>query len=388
MIVLPALAASVIRTVGCALASVNFMITFVLNIGWMIICVKRCCIVLLKYRLCKQTLNLHPTYRYIEYQSQQGELYNLKTSIVKYVLIVMCLGVEISILLMAGAYSMTADMHIVDPNIIAKWVKIVSHYPHCQINIYFILLYEFPFYFVICGSGFSLFFLLFVLLSILTRYLAARYLNHPFKLTLFNYIIWFGFQLVIVAICSNIYTFVITPVVYPFLLIVNWFVLLRDNLKLSRILRFNLREIKLHSNNKALYREQLYAFRFYRLFQKLMLISLFLFVALVVIDILLNSFTFIYLNSFCFFNVLYGLDYNPNIEIPIPHYIFDNFYLSSEAIILVLLVLHSFSTSLPLLCVTVIQLFRACVKGYKSRHFVYRFNYENIDQPLMSGYRE
>ena len=227
---------------------------------------------------------------------------------------------------------------------------------------------------------------MFVLLSILTRYLAARYLNHPFKRTLIKYIIWLGIQLVVVAICSTIYTFIFTSVVYPFFLIVDWFVLLRDNLKLSRVLKSNLRETELHSNNKALYREQLSAYRFYRFFQKIMLISLFFLVIVVVAYMLLFSIWLVFYNSFCFFDVVYGVNYNLDLQLPLWSYnVFDYFLRLSEAIILVL---HSFTTSLPLLCVTFVPFIRACVKRYKSRHFVYRFNYENIDQPLMRGYKK
>ena len=376
---------TIIYTVGLVLSGINFAITFVLNIGWMILCTRRCCSVIKKYRICKQTPNLHPIYRDVQYLSQQRKLYNLKTHIVKYVLIVMCLVVEISTLVWAGVYAVTIGMHL-NSNITAKWVKIQSHYPDCEVPHYFILLYEFPLLIIFYSFGFVLFFLLFVLLSILTRYLAARYLNHPFKRTLIKYIIWLGIQLVVVAICSTIYTFIFTSVVYPFLLIVNWFVLLRDNLKLSRVLKSNLREIELHSNNKALYREQLSAYRFYRFFQKIMLISLFLLVIVVVAYMLLFSISLVIHGSFCFFDVVYGVNYNLDLQIPLSSYkVYDYFLILFEAITLVL---HSLTTSLPLLCVTFIPFILACVKRYKSRHFVYRFNYENIDQPLMRGCRK
>ena len=320
---------TIIYTVGLVLSGINFAITFVLNIGWMILCTRRCCSVIKKYRICKQTPNLHPIYRDVQYLSQQRKLYNLKTHIVKYVLIVMCLGVEISTFVWAGFYALAIGMHF-SPNITANWVKIQSHYPDCEV----------PFFFI--------------------RFVAA--------------------------ICSTIYTFIFTSVVYPFLLVVNWFVLLRDNLKLSRVLKSNLRETELHSNNKALYREQLSAYRFYRVFQKVMLISLFLLVIVVVAYMLLFSIWLIIHNSFCFFDVVYGVNYNLNVQLPHSSFnVFEYIELIFEAIILVL---HSFTTSLPLLCVTFIPFILACVKRYKSRHFVYRFNYENIDQPLMRGYKK
>ena len=374
----------IIWGVGIALAGVNFTITFVLNIGWMILCARRCCNVLRNYRICKSAPNLHPIYRDVQYLSQQRKLYNLKTHFVKYVLVIMCLVVEISLILWAGVYFSINEIDVLH-NATEGWMKIQSHYPHCQLITSFILFYEFPFCLISYSLEFVLFFLLFDLLSILTRYLAARYLNHPFKRTLIKYLVWFVIESFIVAICSTIYTFVISLAVYPFLLIVNWVVLLRDNIKLSRVLKSNLLETKLHSDNKVLYGEQLSALKLYRLFQKVMLVSLFLLVTFVVTDILLTILNFIYFNGFCYFDEIYGINYNPNIEIPIPEYTFLYISVTLET---TLLSLHSFSTSIPLLCVTFIPLFRACVRRFKSHRFVYRFNYGNVDEPLIGGYRK
>ena len=370
--------------VGIVVAGLNFAITFLLNIGWMILCARRCCSVLRKYGICKRTPNLHPIYRDVQYLSQQRKLYNLKTHTVKYVLIIMCLGVEISSILCAGGYVILINNGALN-NATERWIEIQSHYPHCHIDNFLILFYEFPLSYIAFNVEFVLFFLLFLLLSILTRYLAARYLNHPFKRTLIKYIVWFVIELSIAAICSTIYTIIITAVVFPFLLIVNWVVLLRDNLKLSRVLKSNLLETKLHSNNKVLYVEQLSAFRLYRLFQKVMLVSLFLLVTFVVADIILTVLNFIYFNRFCYIDVIYGVNYDPNIEIPIPAPAVMYF---TNILNTILLCLHSLSTSVPLLCVTFIPLIQACVKRYKSHRFVYRFNYDNINQPLIGGYRK
>ena len=165
----------------------------------------------------------------------------------------------------------------------------------------------------------------------------------------------------------------------------NWVVLLRDNLKLSRVLKSNLLETKLHSNNKVLYVEQLSAFRLYRLFQKVMLVSLFLMVTFVTTDITLTFLGFVYPSSFCYVDVIYGVNYDPQIEIPIPE---NKFRYISNILSNMLLCLHSLSTSVPLFCVTFIPLLQACVKRYKSHRFVYRFNYDNINQPLIGGYRK
>ena len=94
-----------------------------------------------------------------------------------------------------------------------------------------------------------LFFLLFILLSILARYLTARYLNHSFKRTLFKYIFWLAVQFVVVLLCSTIYTIVFSVLLFPLLTLIHWLVLFRDNRILCRVLRSNLREIKHHFKN-------------------------------------------------------------------------------------------------------------------------------------------
>ena len=48
-----------------------------------------------RYLTCKRTPDLHPIYKDVQYLSRQRKLYNLKTHIVKYVLVILCLSVEV-----------------------------------------------------------------------------------------------------------------------------------------------------------------------------------------------------------------------------------------------------------------------------------------------------
>ena len=121
------------QRVGIIFVCLNFAITFLLNIGWMVLCARRCCSVLRKYGICKRTPNLHPIYRDVQYLSQQRKLYNLKTHTVKYVLIIMCLGVEISSILCAGGYVILINNGALN-NATERWIEIQSHYPHCHID--------------------------------------------------------------------------------------------------------------------------------------------------------------------------------------------------------------------------------------------------------------
>ena len=149
----------------------------------------------------------------------------------------------------------------------------MKQYPNCQLTIQYWNIYYTPLMWL-QNLTFFTGFLWFVLISILTRYLAARYLNHPFYKTLYRYIVWISVQFCIVAFCSNKFTFIFSYFVFPLLFLINWLVLLRDNRILCRVLRSNLTELELHSNNRVLYHEQVSGYRYYRFFQKVLLTTM------------------------------------------------------------------------------------------------------------------
>ena len=224
-------------------------------------------------------------------------------------------------------------------------------------------------------------FLLCVCLSILTRYLAARYFNHPFRTILIKYLVWLSVQFLIVYLCSTKYTLAFSFILFPLLSIINWLVLLRDNRILSRNLESHLREIKLFGNSKTLYRQQLFAFRFYRIFQKLLLLSFF-FLSLLGMFHKLFHLCFIIFDSYCILNVVYG--YNISIDSPYIHSSHAKFILQEYGNITEIIFgcFYSLSTLFPLILITIFPLILGCFRRYKYRNFVYRYNYENM-QPLM-----
>ena len=77
-----------------SISAINVILTICLSIGWIIHSLRQCWFLSVDYKLCKNTPNLHPIHRDVQYLSQQRKLYNLKTDFVKYVLIVLCLSVE------------------------------------------------------------------------------------------------------------------------------------------------------------------------------------------------------------------------------------------------------------------------------------------------------
>ena len=333
--------------------------------GWLVRSLVNCLKMLRMYRICKMTPNLHPIHSDIQCMSQERKLYNLETYGVKHLLMFLCILLELGgitwIILTAIYISAYKNINkSIDKNI-----------PNCTGDSYLNEFYHTPSLIIMYNTEVMIYMSLFTLLSILTRYLSARYLNHPFKKTLAKYLTWLGFQILMIAVCSSIYTVIAVYLIFPVLSLVNWLVLLRDIRILSRVLRSNLRELELFSNNRILYQQNVYGFRLFRIFQKCLLFSLSFIIA---ITILYSCYCILKLihHSFCPLNKLYGIHINTSIVINgIGSYV--------NVSVNCIFFLHSISSSFPLLAITILPLIRACVKRYRSRHFVYRYNYGNIE---------
>ena len=350
--------------------SVTYAIfTVCLYLGWLVNCIMQCLKTLNMYRTCKRTPNLHPIYRDVQYLSQQRRLYNLETHCVKYLLASLCILNELTALFWILLCTIFDSEYAFD---VKTRTEIQKMFPNCT---GYSKLYEFyfdPFSIIMSNTQVLLYMSLFTLLSILTRYLSARYLNHSFKNTLTKYLTWLGFQTLVIAVGSSIYTVIPAYLVLSVLSLVSWLLLLRDIRILSRVLRSNLRELQLFSDNRILYRQNVYGFRLFRIFQKCLLFSLLCFVLTFIICIC--EFIFFSVNhSSCLLNKLYGTDIDTRIAF-VDDYIMD--YI--QQLIVCIFLVHSISSSFPLLIVTVLPLLRECVKRYRSRHFVYRYNYGNI----------
>ena len=352
-----------------AFRALNTLLLFMsvcLNLIWLIICVKLCYRVALRYRASKRTPLLHPIHRDVQYLSLQRKLYNLKTHIIKYILICMCLCVEISLVVSIFIYGFFNSVKIHD--------KASTNNFSCIKTSNFANIYRSPLLIPVFNFSTINFLLLSTLLSILTRYLAARYLKHSFKTTLKKYLFWLVTQFIIVTLSSTLYTFILSFIFFPLLIIINWLALFRDNRILSRVLRTNLIELEFHSGNKALYREQLIAYNSYRIFMKILLFSQFFFATFSILFITLKFFLLIF-DSNCILHYIYG--YTLHIGTLGSSSVIIK--LSTGIILNLPIFLSSISNMIPLICVSLIP----CIKKYRSRHNVYRYNYANIAQPLL-----
>ena len=354
-----------------AIIDLNVSLTIVsicLNVIWLIICMKFCYRMALSYRASKRTPLLHPIHRDVQYLSLQRKLYNLKTHFIKYILICMCLFVEILLVVSIFVYTVLNKKHT------HTFDTIGTKNSNCTINSYFASIYRYPLSIPVLNSPTINFLLLSTLLSILTRYLASRYLNHSFKRTLTKYLLWLVIQFIIVTLSSTLYTFILTFTVFPLLLIINWLVLFRDNRILSRVLRSNLIELEFHSRNKVLYREQLIAYKSYRILMKMLLFSQILFVVTCILFLQLKLFSLIFVYN-CILENIYGYP----LHIYSLGYSIETIKFTGDIILNLTTLFSSTSNILPLICVSLIPL----IKKYRSRHNVYRYNYGNIAQPLL-----
>ena len=345
---------------------ITLIISFSLNSIWLIICIRLCYRMAISYRASKRTPLLHPIHKDVQYLSLQRKLYNLKTHFIKYILICMCLCVEMLEVVTIFIYIILNSMNFRE--------ETSSINLTCIHTSYFANVYESPPLIPVQNSPFISLFILSTLLSILTRYLAARYLKHSFKRTLTKYLLWLVIQFIIFTLSSTLYTFILSFILFPLLLIINWLVLFRDSRILSRVLRSNLIELEFHSGNKVLYREQLIAYKFYRIFMKALILSQFFLVIFSILFLLLKFILLIFHDN-CILYYIYGITLHFSVLENSIHTI-----KPSVAIVLSLIMLFSsIFNILPLICVSLFPL----IKKYKSRHNVYRYNYDNIAQPLL-----
>ena len=363
-------------SLGC-LSVINLLITLCLNIAWILVCMRECYRFVNRYLTCERTPDLHPIYKDVQYLSRQRKLYNLETHIVKYVLVILCMSVEV-ITIVCAAILLAILRSIPNGWRLTEMMKYQEQYPNCNYDSKFWILYSIPQLMWFANLTFFTVLLWFVLISILTRYISARYLNHPFSKLLYRYIVWVSVQFCTVAFFSNKFTLLFSIIAFPLIFIINWLVLLRDNRILCRVLRSNLTELDLHSNNRVLYHEQVTGFRFFRFFSKVLLISSLLLVTSISISYL-TELIHLFSDPFCLLNIIYKYNYTSNIHIPVS--VSEGFSIY-ESISSTCVLIYSISSSLPIICITLIPLIRAGVKRYKSRNMVYRYNYENI-QPLI-----
>ena len=99
------------------------LMSICLDIVWIVVCTRQCFKCVRLYRARKRRPNLHPLHRDVQYLSQQMSLYNIETHIVKYVLVTLCLSVEVASILSALIFLYKHIQHL-------EWVWSSSYYSY------------------------------------------------------------------------------------------------------------------------------------------------------------------------------------------------------------------------------------------------------------------
>ena len=370
----------IVRKVTDIIVIIILVYTTCVNVALFLYCIKKCWQVFGEYKTCKESPNLHPLFKDVQYLSKKKKLYNLETHFVKYVLMVMCLSVEIVATVWTGITTLVEKKLVHAKHLMSNRSLTLSSYNDCNVHYFLRVSYKFPSFIPIFQLNIFLYMLFFILLSILTRYLAARYLNHPFRRTLIRYVVWLVVEFFLCVCCSTLYTFIFLVFLSPFLGLLHLYVLLRDYLILLRVLKSNLREIRLHYADKVLYKEQLHGYKSYRLFGRILIFSLF-WLVIANITLCIKCIYQLAFDSYCILDLIYGMTIHPQTlnELQQSQFEFVMLLLST-----LLFLLYSLSSSFPAVSVTIFPIIRKCVKRYKSRNHVYRYNYENMrNQPLL-----
>ena len=363
-----------------------FIIVYLLlSICWLVVFIRKCYFQFISFLRCYKSDTFHPIHSDVKFLQKQRKLYNLQTHFVKCLLLSVSLFIEVARVLcfLLSDYFQANIPFPANDSVIVRFEQSHNCHIHNSLRRFY---YSSP-YILLYNLNFLLAFLLYVMISILSRYLAARYLNHPFSRTLVKYVIWILIQCVVTAVCSTIYTIAATFLIFPLIVLINFTLLVRDSLVLSRVLKSNVLSLRLHGS-RALYTEQKNAFVFYRIFRLLYLLS-------ICLELISLSFLLLYktadlfLEQFCFAEFLYGID--------IPAIVLNTLYMHryairglecvSQLIGITGALLFVLSLNLPLFGVILWPVVRGLVKRCTAKEGQFRFNYDNME-PLLRHHKQ
>ena len=114
-----------------------------------------------------------------------------------------------------------------------------------------------------------------ILLSFLTQYLAKRYFLHPVRRTCIAHLALILIQFAIIFCLANRDTTILFLILAPLIILFDWCILVRNSEILYRVLKSNVRDLKLHLSNRHLYTEQLRLLQIYKIFMPILLAALF-----------------------------------------------------------------------------------------------------------------
>ena len=289
------------------------LINTIFTLGWLLYFITECYTIYKMYKVCKRSPNLHPLYSDVQFLSKQRGLYNLKTHITKNFIMVICCFIEIFNFIWLGVNGLI-ELEFKG----ASEFNGTSDHVNCTLRHMDQDFLSISVYIPLDDVNLICFLSVFFLLALLSRYLAVRYLVHPFKRILIKYLIWLVVQVLCVAVDTTIYTVVLGYITYPILVLISWVVLVRDSLKLRRALKSNLMEVKYFANNDNLYQQKLSLFKYYRMVTYISYISTFLLIVNIIVGYFGRKAMKLVSKHFCFFSLVYHIQIPASLQFPFP----------------------------------------------------------------------
>ena len=221
-----------------------------------------------------------------------------------------------------------------------------------------------------------------ILLSFLTQYLAKRYFLHPVRRTCIAHLALILIQFAIIFCLTNRDTTILFLILAPLVILFDWCILVRNSKILYRVLKSNVRDLKLHLSNRHLYREQLRLLQIYKIFMPILLAAVFFGVCA-----LFSHFYFdigiSLIWSHCF-NSAIGYASTLN-SYSLPSRLIFYLYNVSGYATLIFITIHFILLGFPIFSFSIGMLITACAKKlfYKKKENYYRFNHQNCREALI-----
>ena len=219
-----------------------------------------------------------------------------------------------------------------------------------------------------------------ILLSFLTRYLSKRYFIHPIRRTCITHIALALIQISVICCLTNRDVTILYLFIVPIMILIDWCILVRNSRILFRVLRSNVRDLKLNLSNRYLYIEQWRLLQVYKMLIPILLSALFFGVCIFFLHFYLNIVLGL-LMSHCF-NLMTGDSYTYTGYMNALNALY---YISrfSEYSMLICMIIHFILLGFPIFAISVGMLYSACVKRCSQKESDYRFNYTKFRPGLL-----
>ena len=219
-----------------------------------------------------------------------------------------------------------------------------------------------------------------ILLSFLTRYLSKRYFIHPIRRTCITHITLALIQISIICCLTNRDITILYLFILPIMMLIDWCILVRNSGILFRVLRSNVRDLKLNLSNRYLYTEQWRLLQVYKMLIPILLPALFFGVCVFFLHFYFHIVSG-FLMSHCF-NLMTGDSYTyAGYMKPLSTYHYINMLSGYSK--LICMIIHFILLGFPMFAISVGMLYSVCVKRYSQKESDYRCNYTNIRPALL-----